>query len=214
MRATPGSGVELVVDWGSTGATIGVRLLDNDGNTTIARMEGFLEDPSGSGVYRFDGDYTVPDESGTYTLLYDDDAGVAAINHVAVEELIVSSAAPDDVIPGVTYASRDELQRILKIRTPSTEQEDAMDRVLLAATKEINDEIGITEDEMVDLSQGELAVAHTVNLDRAVEHWRQQEAPFGIVGLGAELGPAIIGRDTWDRHAHKLAHMKRSWGLA
>jgi len=38
--------------------------------------------------------------------------------------------------------------------------------------------------------------------------------PFGAIGLGADTGPAFVGRDTWDRHAHKLAPLKVSWGIA
>ena len=53
-----------------------------------------------------------------------------------------------------------------------------------------------------------------VNLERAVEHWQQQEAAFGIIGLGADSLDVHTARDTWDRHAHKLAPLKDSWGLA
>src|SRR5262245_13534825 len=143
MRATPGSTVELVADWGGTGATLGVRLLDNQGNTVAARETGFIEYPAGSGVY-YKPEYTGPEEGGYYTLLYDDDNGTAAAGHVATEQLLVSISAPDDVIIPDAYATRDELARILKIRTPSDEQWTAMDRVLTAAAGEINSEIGLT----------------------------------------------------------------------
>ena len=53
-----------------------------------------------------------------------------------------------------------------------------------------------------------------VNLERAVEHWRQQESPFGLVGLGPEMGSSFTARDSWERHAHKLAPLKDQWGLA
>jgi hypothetical protein len=53
-----------------------------------------------------------------------------------------------------------------------------------------------------------------VNLERAVEHWRQQESPFGLIGLGAELPAERTARDSWERHAHKLAPLKGQWGLA
>jgi len=112
------------------------------------------------------------------------------------------------------YASVDELARILKIRAPTTAQRAAMNRVLVAAAAEINDEIDLPAES--ELSGFHLRIAETVNLERAVEHWRQQEAPFGLLGLGTEFGGGVerTARDSWERHAHKLAPLKQQWGLA
>jgi hypothetical protein len=52
-----------------------------------------------------------------------------------------------------------------------------------------------------------------INLERAVEHWKQEQSPFGIIGLGDDLAMYTM-RDSWDRHAHKLAIFKNDWGLA
>lgn len=114
----------------------------------------------------------------------------------------------------MAYADSEELSRILKLRNPSTEQQDALDRVLDAAAGEIDAEIGLEEDDA--LEGWELALAAEVNIERAVEHWRQQEAPFGLLGLGSEFGGGAerTARDSWERHAHKLAPLKRTWGLA
>jgi hypothetical protein len=57
------------------------------------------------------------------------------------------------------------------------------------------------------------ALVTEVNLERAVEHWQQQESPFGVIGLGESV-PTVTAKDTWDRHANKLAPLKRTWGLA
>lgn len=113
---------------------------------------------------------------------------------------------------GSSYATVDELARILKIRQPTADQEVAMQRVLLAAAGEIDAEVG-SDDE---LTGWQLALATEVNLERAVEHWRQQEAPFGLLGLGTEFGGGAerTARDSWERHAHKLAPLKASWGFA
>jgi hypothetical protein len=102
-----------------------------------------------------------------------------------------------------------ELAAILKVN--ATTNADALDRVLLAAAGEIDAEIGRT-----DLAGWEVALAAEVNLERAVEHWQQLKSPFGIIGLGGAelLGATHIARDSWDRHAHKLAPLKRSWGIA
>lgn len=113
----------------------------------------------------------------------------------------------------MAYAETDELARILKIRTPSDEQTAAMDRVLEAAAAEIDAEIDLAATATLTAAQQELLVE--VNLERAVEHWRQQESPFGLIGLGGELGGAErTARDSWERHAHKLAPMKNQWGIA
>ncbi len=120
------------------------------------------------------------------------------------------SEPSDPVLPEedtVAYADAAELAAILKVNP--TSNADALDRVLLAAAGEINAETGRT-----DLAGWEIALATEVNLERAVEHWQQMKSPFGIVGLGVEIGPAHTATDTWNRHAAKLAPLKRSWGLA
>jgi hypothetical protein len=116
-------------------------------------------------------------------------------------------------LDGDTYATVNELARILKIRAPSGEQSDAMQRVLLTAAGEINSEIDRSEDDDA-LAGWQLALCAEVNLERAVEHWQQMESPFGIIGLGAEFGATHTARDSWQRHAMKLAPLKTQWGLA
>ena len=99
MRRTPGAVDQLFVDWGSTGATLGVRVLDNSGGTTIARQTGFVEFPVGSGLYYLD-PFTVPDERGSYSIVYDDDGGTAAPGHTASEDLEITSSTGEGVKPG------------------------------------------------------------------------------------------------------------------
>jgi hypothetical protein len=83
-------------------------------------------------------------------------------------------------------------------------------RVLTAAAFEIDSELDRTGS--FGSPYPDLVVE--VNLERAVEHWRQQESPFGLIGLGAELPAERTARDSWERHAHKLAPLKQQWGLA
>jgi len=119
---------------------------------------------------------------------------------------------PIQNLPGSEpYATVSELARILKIRTPSGDQVTAMERVLEAAAGEIDSEIDLPSG---SLSGWQLSLAAEVNLERAVEHWRQEESPFGLIGLGAELGSAFTSKDSWERHALKLAPLKQQWGLA
>jgi hypothetical protein len=113
-------------------------------------------------------------------------------------------------IEATPYATVEELARILKIRAPSDDQEAAMLRVLTAAAFEIDSEL----DRAGSFGSPYPDLVVEVNLERAVEHWRQQESPFGLIGLGAELPAERTARDSWERHAHKLAPLKQQWGLA
>lgn len=111
------------------------------------------------------------------------------------------------------YASVSELAQLLRV-SASDRHNDLM-RVLKTAASEIDSEIGTA-----DILGGTVpysnppAIVREVNLERAVEHWRQSQAPFGIVGLGDEGQVAYTARDSWDRHAHKLAVLKGGWGIA
>lgn len=106
------------------------------------------------------------------------------------------------------YGTVDELARILKQRNPSPDQLAAMERVLTAASGEVNAEIDRTD----SLAPWMVMLATEVTLERAVEHWQQEEVPYGI--WENALGPVVVGRDTWDRHALKLAPLKQNWGFA
>jgi hypothetical protein len=207
MNQRPGATDELVVDWGATAATLGVRVLDNQGATTIARTTGFVEYPAGSGVYYL-ASFTFPDVRGTYTLLYDDDGGIAALGHVSTEGLLITSSAPE-APTGDTYGTTDELFLRLKIRQPTPDQEARGEQVLLMATGEINSEIDLAVG--VDLEPWQLALAAEVNLKRAVELWA--ESPFGLIGLDQEF-VTHTARNSWERYAHMLAPLKDQWGLA
>jgi hypothetical protein len=110
----------------------------------------------------------------------------------------------------MAYIGTVELARVLGIRAPTEQQRVAMTRVLDAAAFEINMECGSI---YMGTVAEELALLAEVNLDRANEHWAQAETPFGLIGLGDSV-PIMAPRDTWDRHAQKLAPLKRSWGFA
>lgn len=110
----------------------------------------------------------------------------------------------------VGYTTTEELARLLKVTeaTYTTQLEE----VLNAAAGEIDAELG--RDETDPLAEDwELALAAQVQLERAMEHWKQRQMSFGILGLDAE-GTVRVARDTWVRHAHKLAPLKQSWGFA
>lgn len=112
----------------------------------------------------------------------------------------------------IGYTTTEELQRLLKITTATAEQQAALERVLNSAWQEVVSEIYPLEDSE-PLSAAEEQLAAEVQLERGIEHWAQAEAPFGILGIG-DTGAVYTARDSWDRHALKLAPLKRSWGLA
>ena len=117
--------------------------------------------------------------------------------------------SPDD---RPIYSPVSELAQLLRVN--ATQRHDALMRVLKSAADEIDHEIGTADIYGIDLPYSNPpAVARQVNLERAVEHWRQEQSPFGIVGLGDDQS-VYTARDTWDRHAHKLAILKGSWGIA
>ena len=113
----------------------------------------------------------------------------------------------------MAYATTTELAAVLKIRTPSAEQLVSLQDVLDIAAYEIDTEIDLAADATA-LTATQTKLAKEVNIERAVEHWRQREAPFGLIGLGRELPAERTAQDSWQRHAHKLAPLKNQWGLA
>jgi hypothetical protein len=138
-----------------------------------------------------------------YQILFEDGGGNVSLPTTPIQNAVAA---------GDPYASVIELARILKIRAPTEEQTVAMIRVLTTAAGEIDAEVDRLATD--PLGGWELSLVAEVNLERAVEHWQQMESPFGIIGLGAEFGATHTARDSWERHAHKLAPLKGQWGLA
>ena len=91
------------------------------------------------------------------------------------------------------YAPDSELLRILKIGNPSAEQETAVERVLKAASGEIDSEIDFGRHDAC--SGWELALAGQVAMERAAELWKLQEVQFGIVGSAPSSAQPI-----WPEH--------------
>ena len=193
-----------------TGATLGARLDDNQGATSVARVTGFVESPAGSGIYYLPA-FTFPDEAGDYVLIFNDDGTTYAPDHVSTRAVTVTSSAPDGDFDGTTYATVEELYPILKIREPTTAQADKAERVMLAAAGEIVRELDLADDQALD-GYG-VAMAAQVNLSRAAELWKEEEVQFGLM-LSEVSGAAYIARDTWEKHAIKLATLKGQWGFA
>lgn len=110
------------------------------------------------------------------------------------------------------YSTPTELARILKIRNPSGDQLAALERVLLAAAQEIDDEIDLADGGT--LTDAQLAQVEQVNLDRAADLWTHTEAQTGVTGLLSDDVVASPGRYSWTRYAQRLANIKDQFGLA
>lgn len=212
MIRTPGQVDQITLDWGVTGlaTSIGVRILDDSGNTTIGRTTGFTEYPAGTGFYYLD-NFTFPTTKGSYTLFFDVDAGTGAPGNTATEDLEITSTIGTPFV-GDTYATTTDLFRILKVRDPSSDQTAAATRVLSIATGEINAELDREDDDPVAGWEVDLCVG--VCLDRAADLWRHTESVPGVLGVLDEAVSATPGRYSWERYAQRLAPAKRQWGLA
>ena len=112
----------------------------------------------------------------------------------------------------MAYADATQLAALLKVN--ETTRAADLARVLDAAALEIDSELGRSEPFDSSSPPDELALLEEVNLERAVEHWSQGLSPFGVIGLGSETGAVVTARDSWDRHARKLAPLKETFGIA
>jgi hypothetical protein len=112
----------------------------------------------------------------------------------------------------IGYTTTDELQRVLKIRDASEEQVAAFVRVLTSAYVEILSEIDLADG--VTLTDDQTQLAAEVQIERGVEHWQQSGTYFGLMGIDDRGGGTFVARDSWDRHALKLAPLKGQWGIA
>jgi hypothetical protein len=110
------------------------------------------------------------------------------------------------------FTTATELFRILKIKTPTSDQTAAADRVLLVAANEIMAEIDLVDPG--DLSESDVALCASVNLDRAADLWRHTESAPGILGVVDEAVPSTFGRYSWERYGQRLATVKQQWGIA
>lgn len=112
----------------------------------------------------------------------------------------------------MAYATTEEFLRRLRIDSPSPAQEDAAQSALDAATQEIDAYLDWIANPPTETPTDEqAALLAIVNIDRASEHWRL--TPYGALNTGPDLPPVLTARDSFYRHARKLASLKTSWGV-
>jgi hypothetical protein len=108
----------------------------------------------------------------------------------------------------VAYATAAELLPLLN--NPGADPV-RMGLVLDAAAEEIDWELGYGADTPAPTPPP--ALVHEVNLERAVELWKQGWSGFGIVPI-PEAGAVVSARNSWSRHAATLAPLRMSRGIA
>lgn len=113
-----------------TGATLGVRIIDNAGATTLARQtSGIAEYPAGSGIYAVT--LTAPGTAGQYTVLWDDGTNYAP------EDMLVTGTAGIAPSTSNLYVTRDELKETLEL-DDETYADDDIDMAVSAASRAID----------------------------------------------------------------------------
>ena len=135
MQVQPNTSFETVADGFSTGltGTIGVRVIDNAGATSIARVTtGIAEYPAGSGIYAKT--LTSPATSGQYTIVWDDGT------NYATDDLVVT-ATTLGALSGELYVTRDEVKTALTLEG-QTYADDDIDRAVNAASRAIDQATG------------------------------------------------------------------------
>lgn len=126
-------------------------------------------------------------------------------------------SAPTSPVQNVTivptYATVDELFRVLKLRNPTDAQIAAAEEKIATATLEINAEIDFAADTPPPSGQA-LALVHSVCIDRAADLWRHTESIPGIAGVLDDALAQPPLRYSWERYAQRLATIKDQWGIA
>ena len=111
----------------------------------------------------------------------------------------------------MAYASVEELAAALRTRV-TADNEASLQACLDAAAQEIDHEVDRPADGSNPIPPGD-PLAGRVNLVRAVEWWKSNDAAFGVIGFD-QTGTLTAPRDGFNRHAYALTPLKVSWGLA
>lgn len=110
----------------------------------------------------------------------------------------------------MAYATTEELAQALRIReTPSNTP--MLQACLDAAAVEIDHEVDWLEAPPSEPEK--TALLNRVNLVRAVEWYKSNDAAFGVIGFD-QTGALQAPRDGFMRHAYELTPLKEQWGIA
>jgi hypothetical protein len=109
----------------------------------------------------------------------------------------------------VAYATLAELAAALRITTLTPEVEARLQACLDAAAVEIDDALCRTAEDPVEAGN---PLVNRVNLMRAVEWYKANDAAFGI--LGSDENAMRLPKSTFARHAVTLTPLRTRWGIA
>ncbi|HEY7037154.1 MAG TPA: hypothetical protein VH482_37885 [Thermomicrobiales bacterium] len=109
----------------------------------------------------------------------------------------------------MAYATTDELAAALRVRA-TPENSAALQACLDAAAVEIDHDCDRPDDDPIPTGD---PLANRVNVLRAVEWFKSQDAAFGVIGFD-QTGALQAPRDGFNRHAFTLTPLKRQWGIA
>lgn len=136
ITVAPGVAYDTSIDWGTTGlaGTIGIRLLDGNGATSVARATaGIREYPAGSGRYEYT--RTAPATQGDYQEFWDD--GSVTPGHTGNGDSVRVTYTASAVASGSLYITVEELKKTLAL-PGTTFVDDDIERALNAACRTID----------------------------------------------------------------------------
>ena len=127
-----------------------------------------------------------------YRIIFADSTGDTSVPTTPVQNVTGGT------VPTVSaYTEVAELTRVLGFTSaPSPEQTVAMQRVIEAASAWIDSYLAPGAPYFPAPYP---ALVIQVNLERAVEHWKQEQSPFGLIAMGGETAPAFAARNSWRR---------------
>jgi glyoxylate carboligase len=108
----------------------------------------------------------------------------------------------------VAYATPIELAAALRLTRITPDVEAGLQACLDAAAAEIDHDV----DRIDPIPSGD-ALANRVNIVRAVEWWKSNDAAFGVIGFD-QTGTLQAPRDGFNRHAYALTPLKQRFGIA
>jgi hypothetical protein len=109
----------------------------------------------------------------------------------------------------MAYATVDELAAALRVRV-TPENTPGLQVCLDAAAGEIDHDVARDSDDPIP--EGD-PLANRVNVARAVEWFKSQDAAFGVIGFD-QTGALRLPKSTFARHAVTLTPLKQQWGVA
>jgi hypothetical protein len=108
----------------------------------------------------------------------------------------------------MAYATVDELAAALRVRV-TPENTPGLQVCLDAAAGEIDHDTGRDTDDPIP--QGD-PLANRVNVARAVEWFKSQDAAFGVIGFD-QTGSLTAPADGFRRYSNSLTPLKAHWGI-